>query len=142
MNAKVKWVDKMRFLGTGGSGHALVMDASFESGGQASASTPMELCLMALMGCTGMDVVSILKKMDLTWESFEMEIPEALRAEKHPMVFTKIHILFRFKGDLPEEKVAKAIALSHEKYCSVGGMLGKTAQITTEFIIEKPNQNL
>ena len=87
-------------------------------------------------------VVSILKKMDLTWESFEMEIPEALRAEKHPMVFTKIHILFRFKGDLPEEKVAKAIALSHEKYCSVGGMLGKTAQITTEFIIEKPNQNL
>ena len=140
MSTKIKWVDGMRFVGHANSGHSVVMDASPDVGGEDTATRPMELCLISLLGCTGMDVVAILRKMEVKWDDFEVSIPEYERAPKHPKVYTKIKLLFKIKGDnIDEQLFAKAIRLSYEKYCSVTAMLSKTAEITYEYKIENKN---
>jgi putative redox protein len=91
--------------------------------------------LVSLGGCTGMDVISILEKMRVFPELFNMYI-DADAVEEHPKVFKKIHIVYAFKGkDLPLEKIQKAIDLSQTKYCSVSAMLGKSADISYEIKI-------
>jgi putative redox protein len=135
MKAKVKWSEGLQFVGTAESGHALVLDTHAEVGGLEAGPSPMELVLLALGGCTGMDVVSILKKMRVEWARFEIGL-EAERAEEHPKAFTKIHLTYRIWGaDIPEDKLKKAIDLSLERYCSVGAMLGKRAKITYDYHI-------
>lgn len=130
MKAKVRWSEGLQFVGTTESGHALVLDTHAEVGGLESGPSPVELTLVALGGCTGMDVVSILRKMRLEWERFEVGL-EAERVSDHPRVFTKIHLTYRIWGDkIPEDKLKKAIDLSLERYCSVGAMLAKSAEIT------------
>ncbi len=135
MRARVNWSEGLQFVGSSESGHAVVLDGAPEVGGSDSASRPMELLLIALGGCTGMDVVSILRKMRVEWARFEILL-EAERAEEHPKVFTKIHLTYRVWGDgIPEEKLKKAIDLSLERYCSVGAMLAKGAEISYEYQI-------
>jgi len=130
MKAKVTLSGGMQFVGSAESGHAVLMDAAPEVGGTDSAPRPMELLLIGLGGCTGMDVASILRKMRVGWERFEILL-EAERATEHPKVFTKIHLVYRIWGDeIPEDKLKKAIDLSQERYCSVSAMLNKTAEIT------------
>jgi putative redox protein len=93
---------------------------------------PKPLLLSALAGCTGMDVVAILKKMQVQFDSFSMNVNGEL-TEEHPRIFDKINIVYQFTGkDLPLDKIKKAVELSQEKYCGISAMLGKAAEITYE----------
>lgn len=133
-SATVRFVDGMQFVGTSGSGHAVVMDAPKDVGGQNTGPTPMEMVLIALGGCTGIDVVSILRKMQMHFTRFEMEI-QGERAPEYPKNFTKIQIVYKIWGDVPEEKLQRAIDLSLEKYCSVSNSLKPKAEISYTYQI-------
>jgi putative redox protein len=135
MNTTVKWIDNMLMVGESASGHAIVMDGPKELGGQNLGVRPMEMLLLGMGGCTTIDVVSTLKKMREIVNDCQLEI-SAKRADEHPKVFTKIHLHFMLKGEnLNAKKVAKAVSLSADKYCSASIMLGKTAIITHDFVI-------
>ncbi|MEN8169763.1 MAG: OsmC family protein [Pseudomonadota bacterium] len=124
MKARIKWVEDATFLGEAGSGHAVVMDGPPEMGGRNLGVRPMEMMLLGMGGCTNFDVIHILKKQRQDVTDCVAEI-EAERAESEPKVFTKIHVHFVVKGnDLNQNKVAKAIELSAQKYCSASIMLG------------------
>jgi len=116
------------------SGHKLTLDASEESGGNDKGPRPLEVMLSGLGGCTGIDVVLILKKMKAEIEEFHLDI-DAQRAEEHPKRFEKIHLTYKFKGkNLSERRVERAISLSEDKYCSASSSLN--AEITSSFEIE------
>jgi putative redox protein len=133
MKARIKWVEQVTFLGETGSGHALVMDGSPESGGRNLGPRPMEMLLLGAGGCTSFDVIHILKKGRQQVTDCEVDI-QAERATEDPKVFTKIHMHFVVSGrELKMELVERAIKLSAEKYCSASIMLGKTADITHDF---------
>jgi putative redox protein len=133
MEATIRWTDGMTFLAETGSGHVLVMDGAPEAGGRNLAPRPMETVLAGSGACTAFDVVVILKKSGQAITGCEVRL-EAVRAETDPKVFTKIamHFVVRGKG-LKRNLVEHAIRLSREKYCSATAMLGKTAEITTDF---------
>ena len=123
----------MSFVGESGSGHSVVMDGAPEAGGRNLGVRPMEMLLLGLGGCTAFDVVSILRKSRQQMVDCEIEI-EAERAGDIPKVFTKIHLHFTISGkDLDQKKVAKAVTLSADKYCSASRMFEKTATITHDF---------
>ncbi|AMO25398.1 OsmC family protein [Ramlibacter solisilvae] len=128
----------MGFVAETGSGHVLMMDgapdaAKPENGGQDLAPRPMETVLAGTGGCTAYDVVLILKRGRHDVRGCSVKLT-AERAPTEPKVFTKIHMHFTVTGrDLPAEAVQRAVALSHEKYCSASIMLAKTAEITTSF---------
>jgi putative redox protein len=111
------------------------MDGSPEIGGEDLGARPMQLVLMALGGCTSMDMLSMLKKMREEVKGYKVTV-DAERATEHPMVFTKIHIHYSLEGNLKKENVEKAINLSMDKYCSVTHMLNSTATITHSFEIK------
>jgi putative redox protein len=128
----------MGFLAETGSGHTLMMDgapdaAKPENGGQNLAPRPMETVLAGTGGCTAYDVVLILKRGRHDVRGCSVKLTSE-RAEVDPKVFTKIHMHFVVNGKgIPALAVERAIAMSHEKYCSASIMLGKTADITTSF---------
>jgi putative redox protein len=128
----------MGFIAETGSGHVLVMDgapdaAKPENGGQNLAPRPMETVLAGTGGCAAYDVVLILKRGRHDVQACSVKLTSE-RAGTDPKVFTKIHMHFTVTGNsLPEAAVERAIAMSHEKYCSATIMLGKTAEITTSF---------
>jgi putative redox protein len=125
-NAKTTWIEKQRFNGIADSGHSIVVD-----GDKAAGNSPMELIVIALCGCTGYDVVSILRKKREPFASIEVRA-EAERATEPPSVYTKIKLTYRVGGKVSHKAVEDAVRLSKEKYCSVSAMLEKTAKITTE----------
>ncbi|MCH9745342.1 MAG: OsmC family protein [Proteobacteria bacterium] len=133
MKTIVRWIDGMMMVGESASGHALIMDGPEDLGGKNLGVRPMEMLLLGMGGCTTVDVISTLKKMREAVSDCRVEI-SAERADEHPKVFTKIHLHFVIKGDnLNEKKVAKAVSLSADKYCSASIMLGKMATITHDF---------
>lgn len=135
MKARVKWLDHMSFVGESGSGHSVVMDGPPEAGGRNLGVRPMEMLLLGLGGCSSFDVMLILQKSRQPVTACEVEL-QAERAEQDPKVFTRIHLHFTVKGKLlSTDKVARAIKLSAEKYCSASIMLGKTAEVTHDFEI-------
>ena len=139
MKARVKWVEGVTFVGESGSGHAVVMDGPPEHGGRDLGIRPMEMLLLGMGGCTAFDVLHILKKARQPVTDCVVEL-EAERADTEPKVFTRIHAHFRFKGTgLKEDRVKRAVELSAEKYCSASIMLGATAEITHDYIIEEEN---
>lgn len=129
------WDGDMRFVYKSATGHALTTDTPVANGGTDTAPTPMELILLGVIGCTAVDVTAILTKMKEPLTALEVSA-EFERAEEHPRVYTKIHLTYRFKGNLNEKKVVRAIDLSENKYCSASAMVGKTAIITNEYVIE------
>lgn len=130
-----KWNGKMSFT-TEINGHKVNIDASPEVGGENTASRPKELMMLALSGCTGMDVVSILAKMRVELDDFHVQV-EADLTEEHPKHYTHMHIKYCFKGkDLPMDKLEKAIDLSQERYCGVSFMYKKIMTLTHEIVIE------
>ena len=132
---KVKWIDRMKFYAVGKSGHGVLMDASSDVGGDDTAAKPMEFFLFSLGGCTGIDVVAILKKMRVEIEEFWMEISSERRAE-HPKYYTSVEIVYHFVGcNLPFEKIKKAVDLSQNKYCSVSAMIKKFAHLSYEIVL-------
>ncbi|MUV36378.1 hypothetical protein JNUCC1_00180 [Lentibacillus sp. JNUCC-1] len=122
MELRVKWEQGMAFSSETPSGHRLRMDANEAVGGQNTGARPTEFLLNAVAGCTGIDTLSILKKMRIEPEAFHMDLTSE-RAEEHPKRFTKIHIEYVLTGNLPEDKVARAIQLSMDKYCTVSHSL-------------------
>ena len=133
MKCRIKWLDHMSFVGESDSGHSVVMDGAPDAGGRNLGVRPMEMLLLGLGGCTALDVVSILHKSRQKIIDCEVEI-EAERAEEIPKIFTRIHIHFVVSGkDLDKNKVAKAVELSADKYCSASRMLEKVAEITHDF---------
>jgi len=132
MECTVHWVaaSGMTFMAETGSGHLLSMDGSPDGGGRNLAPRPMETVLAGTGGCSAYDVVLILKRgrHDVTGCSVKVT---AERAPTDPKVFTRIHLHFTVTGrEVPDAAVARAVALSHEKYCSATIMLGKTAEVT------------
>jgi putative redox protein len=130
----------MGFIAETGSGHTIVMDGAPDTsrpdnGGMNLAPRPMETVLAGTGGCTAYDVVLILRRGRHAVTGCSVKL-SAIRADTEPRVFTKIHLQFTVTGkSLPEVAVERAIAMSHEKYCSATIMLGKTAHITTGFEI-------
>ena len=129
------WTGGRRFVHTSASGHGLVTDTTEEFGGSGTAPSPMELIILGLIGCTGIDVSSILERMREPMRGLEVTATYQ-RAETHPKIYTKIHLSYVLKGGLDEKKVRRAIDLSESKYCSVSAMLGHTTDITHEYVIE------
>ena len=130
MNATVRWTSGLQFRGTAESGPAITLDATPEHGGGGGGPSPMETVLLALGGCTGLDVVSILTKMRAPLEGLEINIM-AERAEEHPRIFTRIALEYVFAGaGLRSEQVGRAVELSQTKYCSVSAMLRRSAELT------------
>ncbi len=127
---QVDWAGGMRFIGKGASGHEVAMDAA-EPLGTNSAARPVETLLCALGGCTGMDVVSILKKMETEPKALRVEI-EDKRAPEYPKVIQKLHLVYVVTGDVPEKNLRKAIDLSLAKYCPIANTLAGVAKITYE----------
>lgn len=124
VEANAVWSQDQQFVGQASSGHALVMD-----GDKKSASSPIELVLIGLCGCTGYDVVAILEKKREPFTSVEVRA-QAERASAPPMIFTEIRLTYRVGGKVSHKAVEDAVRLSEEKYCSVAAMLHKTAKIT------------
>ncbi len=127
ITAKAIWTDHERYLGEASSRHAIVMDTASEK----TASTPMELVLIALCGCTASDVVGILRKKREPFTGLEVHA-EAERASGYPAVYTEIKLTYRVSGKVSGKAVEDAVRLSKEKYCSVSAMLEKTAKITSK----------
>ncbi len=122
-------------IGKGDSNHWVPLDGPADFGGKEAATKPMELVLIALGGCTGMDVISILKKMRVNYEELDIEI-SATRKEEHPKIFESIHIKYKIKGkEVEENKFKKAIEKSQNKYCSVSAILKQSAEVTYEYEI-------
>lgn len=144
MECTVKWTGAdsgMSFLAETGSGHIAMMDGAPEAGGRNLAPRPMELVLAGTGGCSAFDVVLILKRGRHAVTGCTVEL-KAERAETDPKVFTSIHFHFRVTGrGLKPEAVARAIEMSKDKYCSASIMLGKTAELSSDFeIIEEGSQ--
>jgi len=114
----MNWLNNMAFE-TSVNGHKLIIDASEEHGGNDLGPRPKAFMLVALGGCTGMDVVSILKKMRVEYDSLEISV-EGDTAEEHPKKFLHMKIIYKFSGkDLPLDKIQKAVDMSKDKYCGV-----------------------
>lgn len=133
MECTVRWQSEagMAFVAETGSGHLVAMDGAPDGGGRNLAPRPMETVLAGTGGCAAYDVVLILKRGRHDVRGCEVKL-SAERAESDPKVFTRIHMHFVVRGrGLAQAPVERAVALSHEKYCSASAMLGKTAEITT-----------
>ncbi len=138
--ARMDFYSGMLFYSKTLSGHDLIVDAEPSVGGRDAGPRPKELLLYSLMGCTGMDVVSLLRKMRVieNLESFRIEV-EYEQSQEHPKVYTKIHLkyIFKFNVEPPREQVEKAVNLSQEKYCGVSAMLKKAIpEFSHEIIYE------
>jgi putative redox protein len=135
MKAVVKWLDNMSFVGESESGHSVVMDGPPESGGRNLGVRPMEMVLLGMGGCTAFDVVLILKRQRQAITDCYVELTSE-RAEEAPKVFTKIHVHYVVKGkNLDDKKVARAVDMTAEKYCSVSIMLAKSVDVTHDYEI-------
>jgi len=135
MKARIKWIENVAFVGETESGHALVMDGSPEAGGRNLGPRPMETVLIGTGACSAFDVIHILKKGRELITDCVVEL-SAERADTDPKVFTGIHFHYLVTGkSLDHAKVARAIQLSAEKYCSASAMMAKTAAVTHDFEI-------
>ena len=135
VEAKVTLVSNMQFSGTATSGHTMSMDADDESGGQNKGFRPMELLLVGLGGCSGMDVLSILRKKRQPVSGLEINV-KGEKTDSYPKIYKEVHIEYIVKGKgVEKEAVERAIALSLDKYCSVGATLAKAGSITHSYRI-------
>lgn len=139
MKATVTYSGGMRFVGQADSGHAVVMDAGASSGGKDSAARPSELLLIGLAGCTGMDVISILRKKRQPVTGLEVVVHAEL-APDHPKRFTAMTVEYRISGKgVDPEAVRRAIELSEKTYCSVGSTLKEAVSITSACTMLDPD---
>lgn len=131
------WLEDMAFEITV-NGHKLVIDSEPHVGGTDRGPRPKNLMLAALGGCTGMDVVAILKKMRVAIKKCNVYVEGEL-TEEHPRHFHTIHTIYEFTGhDLPPDKLQKAVSLSEERYCGVSAVYNKVIRMTSEIKIIEP----
>ncbi len=135
VEAKVTLIKDMQFDGKATSGHTLTMDADDKAGGHNAGFRPMELLLVGFGGCSGMDVISILRKKRQQVSGLEINV-RGEKTESYPQVYKEVHIEYVIKGKgVEKEAVERAIALSLDKYCSVGATLAKAGKITHSYKI-------
>jgi putative redox protein len=131
----VKWLEKLRFVGTDSTKHSVVLSSSDEENG--IGMKPSELMLVSFGGCTAYDMVNILTKKRQKLTSLEVEVTGEQEPDP-PWTFTSIHLSYRLRGrGLSEKAVKDAIELSKAKYCSVGSTLAKAVDVTYDYAIEK-----
>jgi putative redox protein len=127
----VKWMGDMAFEASI-KDHRILMDAREQAGGHNRGPRPMPMLMASLGGCTGMDVASILNKMKVVPDEFNIRV-EGEVAEEHPKLYRSLHLVFEFRGEnLPVEKLTRAVELSQEKYCAVSLLLQKATPVTWE----------
>jgi len=137
-HAKVIQVQGITFAGMADSTHWITIDGPPEFGGQNAGPRPKELVLIALGGCTGSDVVSILKKKRVAFDRLDINLTAELR-EEHPQIYKSIHVEYIIRGsDINQSDVERAIELSSTKYCAVSAMLKGNVEITHSFRIVAP----
>ncbi len=130
----LNWIENMSFESEI-AGHKIKVDASIEHGGNNTGPTPKPLMLVALAGCTGMDVVSILKKMRVEYDGLTISV-EANMREEHPKFYDEMKIIYHFTGkNLPKEKIERAVQLSDEQYCGVSALYKMAIPLSSEIII-------
>lgn len=133
--ATMRFAGGNKFTARSGSGHEVTMDTAVDDGGENAGPSPMELPLMALLGCTGMDVIPVLRKMRQDVTDYTSSA-HGVRAESHPKVFVAIEVEHIVTGNgLATDSVRRAVELSATRYCSVGGMLKLSATITHKIIV-------
>lgn len=136
MRINVKRVDDaFHFVGTNDRGNLVDMDTSVEEGGKGNGAGPMQLLIMGLGGCSGIDIISILRKSRQEVKSFSVDIDSERAKGEIPSLYKSIHAHYILTGDLDPEKVRRAISLSMEKYCSVSKTLEAHATITFSFTV-------
>ena len=129
----VKWAGKLTFIGKGGNGESVTMDAGAENGGLGLGHSPMDLLLIGAGGCASIDIVMILKKSRQNISDVEVEV-FGERAEEMPKKYTKIHMHFVVRGaDLKDAHVERAVKLSMEKYCSASATLEAGCEMTFDW---------
>lgn len=129
------WKDENAFE-TNLDGHQIVIDLGEEAGGSNKGPRPKKLSLVAATGCTGLDVVSILRKMRIKPDKFEIKI-DAQVSEEHPKMYTSMHIIYQFEGkNLNTDKIERACKLSFENYCGVIALFKKAIPVSYEVIIK------
>lgn len=132
----IKWLDTMAFEGEI-NGHTITIDAHDKVGGKDRGPRPKAFMLFSLAGCTAMDVISILKKMRVTPDDFDVKVSGEL-TEEHPKQYKSMHVTYEFWGkDLPMKKLEKAVSLSEDRYCGVSAVYKKVMPVTSEIIIHK-----
>lgn len=137
-SGKVTWQRDMRFIGVSGSGHGVVVDTRPEQGGFGTAPSNTELLLIALCGCTGMDVVSILKKKRIDFDDFEVTA-EAELAPDLPKRLTAIELVYRiWGGAVKPQALEQAVELSQSKYCTISNTVKGVARISHRCEIDPP----
>jgi putative redox protein len=134
--ANITWVEDMQFVAQGETGHAIVMDASEEVGGHDTGARPMEVLLMGVLGCTAMDVISILKKKRQPITGLKIFAAGDRNAE-HPKYYTKIHLEYVASGDVDLAALERSAQLSEDKYCSAIATVRGKAEITRSCRVEK-----
>ena len=137
MKAEVKWLEELKFIAESGTGHSVVLDTPDSNKGP----SPMEMLLMGMGGCTGIDVISILKKARQKVQDCRVQI-EAEREDDYPRIFRKIHLHFILSGtNLSEHQVQRAIQLSQETYCAASIIMGRSgAEVTHSYEIMAESQ--
>jgi len=114
------------------NGHKITIDAAPGVGGENKGPRPKPLMLLSLAGCTAMDVISILRKMRVEPDDFNVEV-QADQTNEHPKHYYQIHVIYSFEGqDLPHDKLKKAVDLSDERYCGVSAVYKKALELTSE----------
>ncbi len=141
MKARIKWNEHVSFVAESGSGHAILIDGSPEHGGRNLGIRPMEALLMGLGACSAFDVIQILKKSRQPVSDCYVEL-DAQRADSIPAVFTHIHMQFVIRGrGLKPARIARAVELSVDKYCSASAMLRPQVDIQYDWRIEDDSAN-
>lgn len=129
LSTTTKWVEALAFDGTADTGQTVRIDTSVEGGGLGSGMNPKKMLLCSLSGCSGMDVIEILKKMKVNFTKLEITA-SAEQTDDHPKVFKYIDMLYRCDASAEDlDKVTRAVSLSQEKYCGISAMLAKHCEI-------------
>ena len=135
MQSKVVWNGGMSFTGSSDSGYLLPLDATSVSGGQGAGFLPLQLIAIGLVGCTAMDVISILKKKRQEVTNFEV-LAHIERADEHPKIFTNIVLEYKVTGkNIDQKAVERAVELSETRYCPAQAMLEKSVEISSKISI-------
>ena len=135
-SVKLSHLENMAFEGDI-DGHKITIDADSKVGGENRGPKPKPLMLLSLAGCTAMDVISILRKMRVELDDFDVEV-QADSTNEHPKHYHKMHVIYHFTGkDLPREKFEKAVNLSEERYCGVSAVYKKAVEITNEIQVHE-----
>ena len=133
---ETQWMGKMQFNALV-NGHTIIMDAPERAGGEDAGPIPKPFVLTALSGCTGMDVISMLRKQGVEVNDFNIVVTGEI-SKSHPIVYTSIHLIYEFTGkDLPMDKLEKAVSLSEERYCGVNAVYKKAMTVTYEIRVNE-----